>query len=63
MHEARWISAVEKGLFVKFGLLTLLVFGLVFASPAAQLLKAGAHKICAATLMKDSGCPTGMTGV
>jgi hypothetical protein len=52
------ISVVEKGLFVKFGLLTLLIFGLVFATPAAQLVKAGAHKICQATLLGGSGCPT-----
>lgn len=58
MSESKWIPIVEKTLFVKFGLLTVLVLGLTLSTPAAHWVKTAAHKICQATLMAQSGCPT-----
>ncbi|GAB4281846.1 MAG: hypothetical protein Kow0092_37010 [Deferrisomatales bacterium] len=58
MTESKVLSTVEKGLFVKLGLLTFLVVALTVGAPAAKLIKAGAHRICQTTWMSDSGCPT-----
>jgi hypothetical protein len=57
MNEAKVVSTMEKILFVKFSLFAVLAFGLSVANPVTQFVIAGAHMICALTLMSASGCP------
>lgn len=56
--EARVLSLVEKGLFLKFGVLTTLVLALALAAPARQLLRASAHQVCQAGGMPAAECST-----
>lgn len=46
MKEATFIAVLERGLFIKFSLLALLVFGVVLATPAAHFAGDLAQQIC-----------------
>jgi hypothetical protein len=56
--EAKVLSLVEKGRFLKFDGLTTLVLALALAAPARQLLRASAHQICQAGGMPTAECST-----
>lgn len=56
MGTERFISIVQKGLFVKSVLLVALVLGITLAKPAMNTVVAGAHKVCQFAMKSAEKC-------
>jgi hypothetical protein len=56
MKETSLVSLFQKGLFVKFTFLSLLVFGLVLARPATHFAQNLAHQVCLHSPSHQEGC-------
>ncbi len=56
MNTEKFLSVVQKVLFVKFTLLVTLVLGLMLAKPVTDSVVAGAHKVCQFAMKSSVQC-------
>lgn len=56
MNTEKFLSVVQKGLFVKFLLLVTLVLGLMLAKPVTDSVVSSAHKVCQFAMKSSVQC-------
>lgn len=56
MTETRLLSWIQKGLFFKFSVLFLFLFGIILMHPAVDLAQNLAHRICQASSQQCRSC-------